>query len=145
MEARCQCRQISFYTPTPAPQTIYICHCTECRAQSSSSYGLTAIFPHFTIRAPHSGAISSYSRPNPNGTTKGYFCTNCGARLLHETVHKDGTVGEMVSVKAGCLVGLTKDMMRDAIHIWTRSAVVDVPEGVEQYEQEPPGGSFKKE
>lgn len=54
-------------------------------------------------------------------------------------------VAKMLSVKAGCLDGLSKTMMRKAIHIWTKSAVVDIPEGVEQYEEEPPGGSFAEE
>lgn len=48
-----------------------------------------------------------------------------------------------VSVKSGCLEGITKDMMRGAVHIWTKEAVVDVPGDVEAYEEEPPGGSFR--
>lgn len=50
----------------------------------------------------------------------------------------------MLSVKAGCLDGITKEMMREAVHIWTKSAVIDIPEGVEAYEEEPPGGSFEE-
>ncbi len=62
-------------------------------------------------------------------------------------VAEDGTMTmeKMLSVKAGCLDGLSKEMMRKAVHIWTRSAVVDIPEGAERYEEEPPGGSFAKE
>ena len=51
----------------------------------------------------------------------------------------------MLSVKAGCLDGLTKENYRKAIHIWTKSAVTDIPEGVEAYEGEPEGGSFENE
>lgn len=43
----------------------------------------------------------------------------------------------MVSVKGGCLEGLDRGMMREAVHIWTRHAVVDIPEGVESWEGEP--------
>jgi hypothetical protein len=32
---------------------------------------------------------------------------------------------------------------RKAVHIWTKEAVVDIPEGVERYEEEPPGGSLQ--
>lgn len=105
---------------------------------------MTASFPHFTIPPPHPGAIKTYSRPNSTGFTNGYFCANCGSRLIHESVDKDGNPEEMLSVKAGCLVGLTKEMMRGAVHIWTKSAVIDIPDGVEAYEEEPPGGSFKQ-
>jgi hypothetical protein len=151
MEGRCQCGQIRFTTPLPTPKELYICHCTECRHQSSSTYGMTAIFPYFDIQqfAPQPGAIAKYSRPNPTGRTEGFFCTKCGSRLVHvhvsEAENGDERVADMLSVKAGCLEGLSKEMMRKAVHIWTKSAVVDVPEGVEQYEEEPPGGSFTNE
>lgn len=39
----------------------------------------------------------------------------------------------VVSVKGGCLSGL--DWTR-AIHIWTKSAMIPIPEGVESYEEE---------
>ncbi|KIX07705.1 uncharacterized protein Z518_02359 [Rhinocladiella mackenziei CBS 650.93] len=105
---------------------------------------MTFIFPSFNLKAPHEGAIAIYSRPNPHGRTDGYFCTKCGARLLHRPVSHDGTPANVVSVKSGCLDGVTKEMLRGAVHIWTKSAVVDVPEGAEQYEEEPPRGSFQE-
>lgn len=144
MEGRCQCGQITFTTPLPTPQALFICHCTECRHQSSSTYGMTAIFPSFEITSPFPGAIAKYSRPNSNGETQGFFCTKCGARLMHQSVSRDGTPAPSVSVKSGCLDGITKEMMRDAVHIWTKSAIIEIPEGAEAYETEPPGGSFKQ-
>ncbi|KAH7027686.1 uncharacterized protein B0I36DRAFT_327642 [Microdochium trichocladiopsis] len=57
-----------------------------------------------------------------------YFCRHCGTRLLHSTPNK-----KVVSVKGGCIDGL--DWTR-AIHIWTKSAMVPIPEGVESYPQE---------
>ena len=103
---------------------------------------MTALFPAFEIPSPHEGAISVYSRPNSNGQTNGYFCTKCGSRLMHQSVSSSGKPASTVSVKSGCLDGMTKEMMRSAVHIWTKSAVIDIPEGVEAYEEEPPGGSF---
>ena len=150
MEGRCQCGLIRFTTPAPAPLSLYICHCTECRHQSSSTYGMTAIFPYFEIQrfGPNPGAIGMYSRPNSTGRTEGYFCTKCGSRLVHvavEVSNGEEKVAGLLSVKAGCLERLNKAMMRTAVHIWTKSAVIDIPEGVEQYEEEPPGGSFADE
>jgi len=43
-----------------------------------------------------------------------------------------------VSVKGGCLDGLTKEMFEGATHIWTKRAIVSIPEGVETFEEEPP-------
>lgn len=113
MEGTCQCGKIIFTTPLTTPQALYICHCTECRHQSSSAYGMTAVFPFFTL----SGNISTYTRPNPNGVTKGYFCTNCGSRIYHQHIDKQGNVSESVSVKAGCLKNLDREMMRGAVSL----------------------------
>ena len=131
----------------PSP---HLSSCTYATAQNVATYGMTAIFPYFDIQrfAPNPHAIGVYSRPNPTGRTEGYFCTRCGSRLVHVSVgvsKGEEKVAKMLSVKAGCLEGLDKETMRKAIHIWTRSAVIDVPEGVEQYDEEPPGGSFAEE
>ena len=50
---------------------------------------------------------------------------------------------ETLSVKAGCLEGLSKEMMRDAEHIWCKEAVIDIPEGARQWEEEPNDGSLQ--
>lgn len=45
MEAHCQCHLIhNLHNPLPSPLTIYICHCTYCNAQFSSTYDLTVIW-----------------------------------------------------------------------------------------------------
>jgi hypothetical protein len=127
MEGRCQCGQIKFTTPLAAPQQLLVCHCTECRHQSSSTYGMTAIFPSFDIPSPFPDSIAIYTRPNSSGETKGFFCTKCGSRLMHQSISRDGTPAAAVSFESGCLEGITKEIMRGAVHIWTKSAVVDIP------------------
>jgi hypothetical protein len=105
---------------------------------------MTALFPAFDVAPPRPGAVGTYSRPSSQGRVDGYFCTACGSRFLHRSFSRKGEPADILSVKAGCLDGLTKDMMRSAVHIWTKSAVIDIPEGAEQYEEEPPGGSFSE-
>ena len=61
---------------------------------------------------------------------------------MHQSISRGGTPAAAVSVKSGCLNGVTREMISSAVHIWTKSAIVDIPEGVEAYEGEPPGGSF---
>ncbi|KAI1798729.1 Mss4-like protein [Daldinia bambusicola] len=117
MDARCQCGAVSFKTPLPKPLALYICHCAECRRQTSSAFGTSAIFPRFPL--PHAELMSCYT----------YFCRNCGTRLLHTTPGKN-----VVSVKGGCIDGLD---WSGAIHIWTKSAMVPIPEGSECYSEEP--------
>lgn len=71
------------------------------------------------------------------------FCKNCGARLLHRFRDVVPAPGEKpdstaaTNVKGGCLEGLNKEMMRSAIHIWTKYAIVDIPERAEQWEEAP--------
>ncbi|OTB19316.1 hypothetical protein K445DRAFT_193164 [Daldinia sp. EC12] len=117
MDARCQCGAVSFKTPLPKPLALYICHCAECRRQTSSAFGTSAIFPRFPL--PHAELMSCYT----------YFCRNCGTRLLHTTPGKN-----VVSVKGGCIDGLD---WSGAIHIWTKSAMIPIPEGSECYPEEP--------
>lgn len=62
---------------------------------------------------------------------------------MHVHTDKDGTPAAMCSVKSGCLDGIRKEDLRKGVHIWTKSAVIDIPEGAEAYEGEPTGGSFK--
>lgn len=144
MEGRCQCGLIRFTTPIPTPLKIYICHCTECRHQSSSAFGISAIFPTFDIPADN---VGMYSRVTSNNRRLGcYFCKTCGSRLVHKT---DGE--ETLSVKGGCLVDLTKEMMTakgGVVHIWCKSAVVEIPDGAERWEEEPsdePGSMPREE
>ncbi|EFR01329.1 glutathione-dependent formaldehyde-activating [Nannizzia gypsea CBS 118893] len=140
MEGRCQCSQIRFTTPLPKPLKMYICHCTECRHQSSSTYGMTALFPAFEIPTSSPGQLGVYTRPTESGNQLDcFFCTNCGCRLVHRP-----RGGDTLSVKAGCLVALDKEMMKDAVHIWCKEAVIEIPEGVERWEGEPDRGSFKR-
>ncbi|KAI0484136.1 Mss4-like protein [Xylariaceae sp. FL0804] len=149
MEATCQCGAVQFNeargetrkrvltpevggvtaTPLAEPLALYICHCKACRRQTGSAFGASAIFPRFS--PPRAELLSCYSRPTPSGhDLYCYFCRNCGTRILHTTPGKN-----VVSVKGGCLEGL--DWSR-AIHIWTRSAMVPIPEGCESHAGDPP-------
>ncbi|KAK9775419.1 putative CENP-V/GFA domain-containing protein [Seiridium cardinale] len=150
MEARCQCGAVSFKTPLSKPLALYICHCAECRRQTSSAFGTSAIFPRFAL--PQTEELACYSRPTPSGHTLywcasltdripilllivgSYFCKTCGSRLLHTTPGKN-----VVSVKGGCLDGLD---WKNAIHIWTKSAMVPIPEGSECYSEEPSDSEY---
>ena len=92
---------------------------------------MTAKFERFDIQSENEN-IAVYERICDSGATaKCYFCRNCGTRLIH-----DRGTGSM-SVKAGCLVGLTREMYDDATHIWTKRAIVPIPVGRKSYEEEP--------
>lgn len=70
-----------------------------------------------------------YARPTASGATLYcYFCRNCGTRLIHATPDKN-----VVSVKGGCIDGLD---WKTAVHIWTKNAMVPIPEGAENHREE---------
>lgn len=58
MNATCQCGAVNFKTPLDKPLALYICHCHECRRQTGSAFGTSAIFPRFNL--PSSELLSVY-------------------------------------------------------------------------------------
>jgi hypothetical protein len=133
MEARCQCGGVRFTTPLPEPIKVYICHCTECRHQSSSLCGISAVFPWFELPIDKQATIATYKRVTKSGKLlECLYCSTCGARLIHRFPGRN-----TLNVKGGCLVNLSKDMVFNASHIWTKEAVMDIPAGAKQWEEEP--------
>ncbi|OAQ82668.1 glutathione-dependent formaldehyde-activating enzyme domain-containing protein [Purpureocillium lilacinum] len=125
----CQCGAISFPVSRPEPLALYFCHCTECRKQSSSAFGASAIYPAAGMWPPppaQAAKLGVWKRTSDKGTTlECYFCKNCGVRILHLPLRPDGSPKPNVTVKAGCVKGLR---LEGAKHIWAKSAVVDVPD-----------------
>lgn len=128
MKARCQCGNIAFEISRSEPLEVYYCHCNECRLQSSSAFGTSAIFPTQDIR-PHleerRDKLSVWTRPSKTGGTMHcFFCPICGTRIAHMTILPDGSAMSTTSVKGGCLEALDTSNVH---HIYARNAVVSVP------------------
>jgi hypothetical protein len=137
MNVSCQCGNVAFRTPLSAPLAVYICHCNECRHQSSSAFGCSAIFPRFNLPTSIETLLSCYTRSTDSGNTLDcYFCKHCGSRVLHSARE-----GNTVSVKGGCIEGLD---WNGAVHIWTKRAVIQIPDGVEAWEGEPDEEELEK-
>ncbi|KAL7897004.1 Mss4-like protein [Trichoderma sp. SZMC 28014] len=133
MDARCQCGAVSFKTPLPEPLALYICHCSECKKQTGSAFGTSAIYPRFKL--PETENLNCYARPTASGETLYcYFCRLCGTRLIHLAQSQN-----VLSVKGGCIEGLD---WSKAIHIWTKSAMVPIPEGTESYSERSSSAEF---
>lgn len=91
---------------------------------------MSAIFPSFDLESPHAGAIGTYSRPTRSGRIlECLFCKTCGCRLVHKK-EWDPTW----SVKGGCLENLS---LKDAIHIYCKEAVAEIPTGAVKFDGEP--------
>lgn len=130
MEGRCQCGAIQFKTPFSAPLEVFVCHCTECRHQSSSAFGITAVFPRFDMNPSDPSNVGIYSRQTLSGRKLDcYFCRRCGSRLIHKCEGE-----EKLGVKGGCLSGLS---LKDATHIWCKEAITAIPAGARSFSEEP--------
>lgn len=123
----CQCGAVRFRLAAP-PERVYCCHCTECRRQSSSAFGLSVIVPPGAVAVTR-GTPKEWTRPTASGGALACaFCPDCGARLWHRA-------GDCVSVKGGAL----DDPPEPTAHIWTASKLpwVAIPDGVDMWAGEP--------
>ena len=132
MNGSCACGAVKFTTPTMEPIMLFHCHCIDCRKQSASAFGTSAIFPFFSVA--DNPSVSFFVKQADSGRKKHcYFCNKCGSRIMHATIVENGNP-QNVSVKAGLLEGLN---WNGGMHIYCRSAVVPIPEGVQRWEAEP--------
>ncbi|KAI3394004.1 hypothetical protein diail_3320 [Diaporthe ilicicola] len=133
----CQCSYITFNTPSKKPQLVACCHCTACQKQSGSAFGSSAFYPtdafECNLTQEAKDRLHLFTHPTDSGNVMHcFFCPKCGVRLYQNSRKPDGPPGPVVAVKAGCVEGLD---WKDVVHIWTKSAVVQIPDGVEQYEK----------
>lgn len=134
MEGGCQCGLIR-YRVVGALVDLYVCHCRECRKQSSSAFGISVMVKSSDL-VRLSGAPRIWTRhASVAGTLDCAFCPRCGTRLWHGDPDRDPTV----SIKGGSL-DIPPDLSQ-AKHIWTSRKLqgILIPEGAEIHAEEPPG------
>jgi len=130
----CQCGAIR-YELSRGPLEIYVCHCTECRKQSASAFGISFIVPRTALHITQ-GEPRFWSRPTDAGNTLDCaFCGACGSRLWHQ--RRDPV--DTLSIKGGSLDEAV-DVSR-AVHIWTSRMLpgIVLPDGTVQFTGEPDG------
>ena len=140
MDVKCQCGAVQFTTPTDKPKALYHCHCLDCRKQSASAFGTSAIFTSeglVPLAEELEEKLSIYTRrgEESGGLQDCYFCKQCGVRIMHRGRDKDGSERGTITIKGGCIEGLD---WTGGIHIYTRTALIPIPEEAEQYEAAPP-------
>ena len=127
----CQCGAIRFEI-SGVLGDIYVCHCTDCQAQSSSAFGISVNVRANTLKTIQ-GSPRTYTWVGGGNRKHGTFCPACGTRLWHMSGEHDPEP----SVKGGTLdrpVDLT-----NAIHLWTTSKLpgVVIPDTCRQFPGEP--------
>ena len=128
----CQCGGVR-YEIRREPLALFVCHCRECRRQSSSAFGISVIVRRADFR-PTRGAVKRWPRAADSGRTiVCVFCPDCGSRVWDEVPGDEETL---------CIKGGSLDQPVDlsaAVHIWTTRKLpgVIVPDGCRQVAQEP--------
>ena len=116
----CQCGSVR-YEISAEPLNLYACHCSQCRKQSGSSFGMSLIVPADSLKLT-SGTPKSWKRSSAqNSEVICWFCPDCGSRLYHQSSNWP----DELSVKAG-----TVDQpvaAGSAIHIWTSYGLPSTP------------------
>ena len=128
----CQCGGIRYAVPE-SPLALYVCHCTECRKQSSSAFGISFAVARSAHRLLQ-GTPHWWSRTTASGhTLECAFCPVCGSRLWHQSSGHPDTL----NIKGG---GLDEPIgLGDAVHIWVSSKLpgVVIPPGAVAFAHEP--------
>ncbi len=128
----CQCGAIR-YEVAGATLKLYVGHCTECRKQSASAFGVSVFVPSDALHLTR-GTPKFWSRPTDSGNIlDGAFCPDCGSRLWHQRRGATSTL----SIKAGSLDEPVD--LGSAIHIWTSRMLpgIVLPDGAVRFPRGP--------
>ena len=110
-----------------------MCHCTECRKQSASAFGISVVVRSADVRLIQ-GTLKRWSRmTDRKQVIDCFFCTACGSRVWHGDKERH----ETISIKGGSL-DETVDIA-SAVHIWTSRMLpgILVPDHSLKFPQEP--------
>lgn len=128
----CQCGAVR-YEFASGPLALFVCHCTECRKQSASAFGMSLPTSRAGFQVTK-GEPKFWARRGDSGLRiRCAFCPHCGSRLWDEP--EDAP--DIVVLKGGSLDDPVD--MAKAIHVWTSSKLpgVIIPAGAKQFPQEP--------
>ena len=132
-EGGCLCGAIR-YRLTAEPLTFYVCHCTDCQKQTSTSFNLSMPVARESFELLR-GEPGSYSVPLSAGRLwNGRYCTVCITRVWSEPPK----FPQVINLRPGTLDDVRS--LRPVGHIWTRSAQpwVEIPRDTLNYEGQPP-------
>ncbi len=132
MTGGCQCGAVR-YTLDDAPEAVFVCHCTDCRKQTSSAFALVAVIPEDQFHLDQ-GEVRTFEGVAASGRAKRQaFCPSCGSRIWHRIEWRPGKL----SIRAGTLDN--PGVLEPSAHLWTSQKLpwVVVPDGVTTYDTQP--------
>jgi hypothetical protein len=131
VEGRCHCGHIT-YEAEVDPDTVSICHCTDCQTLTGSAFRATIQAPaeSFVLRT---GQPKIYIKTADSGTRRAHaFCPECGTPIYAAAPNDT----PRYSLRVGAIV--QRAQLRPIRQIWCGSALpwaMDL-RGVEQFKQQ---------
>jgi hypothetical protein len=116
----CQCGALR-YELRQTPIMSWACHCDECRKQSGSAFGLSAVVPLGSFMVTH-GDPHIWTRTAASGNLVDcLFCGTCGSRIAHRRHEHQGKI----TIKAGtfdqaCHIAPERHVFQDQALPWIR-------------------------
>lgn len=128
----CQCGVVR-YEVTSSPLNLFICHCRDCKKQSTSAFGISAMFITADVHLL-GGELKNWPRRTGSGRILNcFFCPICGSRIWD----RDPDFEDDMCIKGGSLDEPLD--LSEAIHIWTsrKAPGVVIPDGARQFAEGP--------
>jgi hypothetical protein len=115
VDGRCYCGKITF-TAEADPQTVTVCHCTDCQELTGSAYRIAITAHDLKIL---SGTPKVWLKTADSGRQRAHaFCPDCGSPIY--SGDPSGSL-ETVSLRPGTLA--QRRELPPAKQIWCRSAL----------------------
>lgn len=116
IEGGCHCGEIR-YEAEIDPETVEICHCTDCQTLSGSAYRTVVPALEGTLKLI-SGQPKSYIKTAENGSQRAQvFCPNCGTPIYSAAADSGSS---FIGIRVGTV--RQRDDLQPKAQYWCRSA-----------------------
>jgi hypothetical protein len=116
IDGRCHCGAIT-YTAEVEPDTISLCHCTDCQMLTGTAYRANIPAPAATFELL-TGTPKTYVKVAASGNRRRHvFCADCGTPIFACAMENPPTY----SLRVGAIAQRAR--LRPAKQIWCRSAL----------------------
>jgi len=116
IDGGCFCGHVTYQADID-PDTVVICHCTDCQRHAASAYGVVVgiVDERFELL---SGELKVHVKTADSGTKRALaFCPECGTRIHAKTIGKGSS---FFGLRTGTVN--QRDQLRPSRQIWCRSA-----------------------
>jgi len=115
VDGHCYCGKITFEAEAD-PETVLVCHCTDCQELTGSAYRAVVTAKNLVIRK---GTPKVWVKKAESGRERAHaFCADCGSPVYSGPT--DGSLAS-VSLRIGTLT--QRRELEPKKQIWTRSAL----------------------